>query len=516
MMMKHKLLSGSFLLSDLAILSYIALLKFLAQLLTSNSYGYFRDELYYIAASQRLALGYVDYPLFIAWLTAFVRATLGESLLALHFFPALAGALVVLLTGLMARELGGGRFAQVLAAVAVLFAPTFLAQNSMLTMDSFDELWWVLGIFIVLKILKHDRPQWWLWFGLVAGLGLLTKVTIAYLGVALVVGLLLTSARKYLLSKWLWLGGVIACLFLVPYLIWQAQNGWPTLEFWGTYAAAKTYPVTLLEFLLQQVVTLHPFAFPLAMVGVFAFLFAPALKPYRVFGWMYLLLFSLFAFQQAKNYFLAATYPVCFAAGAVMLERLAQAPRWSWLKPASLTLLIVGGLLAAPLALPVLPMETFIVYASPLGGDASVQTERLNTGNLPQHFADRFGWPELAETVGQVYQSLPPQEQAQVCLFTSNYGEAGALEFFGRGRLPRVISGHNSYHLWGPQGCDGSVMIIVGGEQAEIEAFFAEVELGAITQCRYCMPYENKRPIFVARHPKLILAQVWPQLKHFD
>ena len=137
--MKQNLLSRSFLLSDLAILSYLALFKFLAQLMTSRAYGYFRDELYYLAASRRLALGYVDYPLFIAWLTAFVRATLGESLPALRFFPALAGALVVLLTGLMARELGGGRFAQVLAALAALLAPIFLAQNSMLTMDSFDE-----------------------------------------------------------------------------------------------------------------------------------------------------------------------------------------------------------------------------------------------------------------------------------------------------------------------------------------------------------------------------------------
>jgi 4-amino-4-deoxy-L-arabinose transferase-like glycosyltransferase len=446
----HQLLLRSFLRSDLAILSALALFKFLAQWLTSSSYGYFRDELYYLAASQRLALGYVDYPLFMAWLTTFIRMTLGESLPALRFFPALAGALVLLLTGLMARELGGGRFAQVLAATAVLFAPVFLAQNSMLTMDSFDQLWWISGIFIVLKILKHDRPKGWLWFGLIAGLGLLTKVTIVYLGAAMVLSLLLTPARKVLLHKWLWLGGVIAGLFLVPYLIWQAQNGWPTLEFWRTYATAKTYPVTPLEFLLQQVLIMQPVAFPLAILGVFAFLLAPALKPYRAFGWMYLLLFGLFALQQAKNYFLAATYPVCFAAGAVMLERLAQAPGWRWLKPAYLILLIIAGLLTAPLALPVLPIETFIAYTASLGGEASAQTERLDTGNLPQHFADRFGWPELAETVERVYQRLPPQEQARVCLFTSNYGEAGALEFFGRSRLPRVISGHNSYHLWGP------------------------------------------------------------------
>jgi 4-amino-4-deoxy-L-arabinose transferase-like glycosyltransferase len=514
--MNQKFFSSSFLLSDLAILSYLALFKFLAQWLTSSTYGYFRDELYYLAASQHLALGYLDYPLFIAWLTALVRATLGESLLALHFFPALAGALVVLLTGLMACELGGGRLAQVLAATAVLFAPVFLAQNSMLTMDSFDELWWVLGIFIVLKILKHDRPKGWLWFGLIAGLGLLTKVTIAYLGAALIVSLLLTPARKVLFSQWLWLGGLIAFAFLIPYLIWQAQNGWPTLEFWRTYATAKTYPVTPFEFLLQQVLIVQPLAFPLAILGVFAFLLVPALKPYRAFGWLYLLLFGLFAFQQAKNYFLAAAYPICFAAGAVMLEHLTQSAHWRWLQPAYLALLIVSGLLIAPLALPVLPIERFIAYAAPLGGDADVQVERLDTGNLPQHFADRFGWPQLAQTVEQIYQSLPAQEQAQVCIFTSNYGEAGALEFFGRGHLPRVISGHNSYHLWGPQGCAGSVMIIVGGERAEIAASFAEVETAAFTRCRYCMPYENNRPIFVARQPKTDLIQAWSQVKHFD
>jgi 4-amino-4-deoxy-L-arabinose transferase-like glycosyltransferase len=514
--MKHSLFLRSLFRGGLLLVVSIALLKLLTHLLTGSAYGYFRDELYYVAASKRLALGYVDFPLFIAWLTAFVRATLGESLPALRLFPAIAGALIVLLAGLMARELGGGRFAQVLAAVAALLAPVFLAMHSMLTMDVFDQLWWVLGIFVVLKILKHDQPKWWLWFGLVAGLGLLTKVTIVYLGLALMVGLLLTPARKYLLSKWLWLGGVVALVFLVPYLIWQVQSGWPTVEFWGRYAAGKTYPVTLPGFLLQQILVVHPLAFPLALVGLWGLLFAPALKPYRALGWIYPVLFAIFAFQQAKHYFLAAAYPICFAAGAVILERFAQRLRRGWLIPGYLALLVITGIVVAPTALPLLPMGTYHTYISALGLGAGPQTERLDTGNLPQHFADRFGWPELAETVVRVYQALPPEEQARACIFTDNYGEAGALEFFGGARLPRVISGHNSYFLWGPQDCDASVLIFVPGHPADAAESFAQVEQVAVTQCDYCMPYETGRPILVARGPNFTIEGVWPKVKHFD
>jgi hypothetical protein len=514
--MTHNLLSRPVFRRGLVLVVGIALIKFVAHVLTSGAYGYFRDELYYVAASKRLALGYVDFPLFIAWFTAFIRTTLGESLLALRLFPAVAGAVIVLLAGLMARELGGGRFAQALAAVAALLMPMFLAANSMLTMDSFDELWWVLAIFIVLKTLRHDRPMWWLWFGLVVGIGLLTKVTILYLGLALVIGLLATPARKYVFSKWLWLGGAIAGVFLVPYLIWQVQNGWPTVEFWSRYAAGKTYPVTLPEFLLQQVVIVQPLGFVLALVGLGGLLFAPALRSYRALGWIYPVLFAVFAYQQAKNYFLAAAYPLYFAAGAVMLERFVQRPYWRWVKPVYLTLLVIVGLVFVPMALPVLPVETLLADGSPYRGNAGVQSERLDTGTLPQHFADRFGWPEFAEMVVGVYQALPPEDQAHACIFTENYGEAGALEFFGGARLPRVTSGHNSYFLWGPQGCDGSVIIFAPGDPADAAGSFTQVEEAAVTQCRYCMPYENGRPILVARGPKFDLEEEWPKVKHYD
>src|SRR5215203_513070 len=203
------------------VLVLLALLKLLVHLLTAENYGFFRDELYYIAASERLDFGYVDFPPFVALVTAFVRATLGDSLLALRLLPALAGAAVVL-AGLMARELGGGRFAQGLAALAVLVAPNFVVFGTFISMDAFDQLFWVSAVYVLVLILKHDRPRLWLLFGLFAGLGLLTKLTMLPFGFAVLVALLLTPARRQLRSPWPWIGGGIAVAFLVPYAYWNA------------------------------------------------------------------------------------------------------------------------------------------------------------------------------------------------------------------------------------------------------------------------------------------------------
>jgi 4-amino-4-deoxy-L-arabinose transferase-like glycosyltransferase len=288
---QRKLISRPVLLGATAVVGYLALFKLLLHFATSGGYGYFRDELYYIAASEHLDFGYVDYPPFIAIVTAITRWLLGDSLFALHFFPALAGALVVLLAGLMAWQLGGGRFAQGLAALAVVIAPVYLGVNSLLTMDSFDQLFWVLAAYILLLFLKKEKPRLWLLLGLVAGIGLMTKVTMLYFGAALVFALLLTPNRKYLLSKWLWLGGLIAFLIFLPYVLWQMGHGWHTLEFWKTYSAGKTYPVTPPEFLFQQVVTVHPLTLPLWLGGLFYYLFSKEGKRYRPLGWMYVILY---------------------------------------------------------------------------------------------------------------------------------------------------------------------------------------------------------------------------------
>ena len=501
-----------------AVLVLLALVKLLLHLLTAENYGYFRDELYYIAASERLALGYVDFPPFVAFVNAFVRATLGDSLLALHLLPGLAGAVVVVLAGLMARELRGGRFAQGLAALAVLVAPNFLVFGTFISMDAFDQLFQVSAAYVLLLILKRDRPRLWLLFGLFAGLGLLTKVSMLFFGFAVLVALLVTPARRHLWTPWPWLGGVVAFVFLLPYLFWQASNGWPTLEFWGEYGG-KVDEASPVEFLVEQIVTMQPPTLPLWLVGLGFYLFAREARPYRALGWIYVVLFVLFVALNSKFYFLAPSYPMLFAAGSVVIERfLGGLRRWRWSLPAYAAVLAISGAVVAPITVvPVLPVETLARITGAFGGDAGIEVETREVAELPQLFADRFGWEAMAATVARVHDRLPPEERSESCVLTGNYGEAGAIDFFGaKDGLPKAISGHNSYYLWGPRGCSGETVVSVGVSRERLEEVFGRIERADTVRCRYCMPDENNLPVYVCRDSKLPFKEAWPRFKHYN
>src|ERR671917_899054 len=371
------------LLGDGTILFLLALVKLLVHLLTAGNYGYFRDELYYIAASERLDLGYVDFPPFVALATALARATLGDSPLALDLLPALAGAAVVVLSGLMARELGGGRFAQGLAALAVLVAPNFLVFGTFISMDAFDQLFQVSATYVLLLILKRNEPRLWPLFGLFAGLGLLAKLTILSFGFAVLVALLLTPARRHLRSPWPWISGAIAVAFLGPYLYWNATNGWPTPEFWGEYGG-KVDAASPVEFLVEQIVTMQPPTLPLWLAGLFYYLFSRDGRTFRPLGWGYVVLFLVFLVQNARFYFLTPAYPMLFAAGAVAFECFLARRGWSWPKPAYVALLAISGIVVAPITVvPVLPVETLARITGAAGGDAGVQLETREVGQLP-------------------------------------------------------------------------------------------------------------------------------------
>jgi 4-amino-4-deoxy-L-arabinose transferase-like glycosyltransferase len=374
----------------------------------------------------------------------------------------------------------------------------------------------VMAAYIVLRLLKQDNPKLWLLFGLVAGLGLMTKITMTFFGFALVVGLLLTPSRKHLASKWLWLGGLIALAFLLPYIGWEIRSGWPTLGFWKVYASSKTYPVTPIEFLLQQILILNPWNLTVWLPGLGYYLFSKEGKPYRPLGIIYVVLFLVFMTIRAKNYFLAPAYPLLFAAGAYVWERFKRQVWWSWLKPSYLSF-VLSGVLVAPLALPMLPVEMFVQYSSLWGGVASVKTERLETAELPQYFADRLGWENLAATVVRVYKSLPPEDQAKACIFGGNYGEAGAINFFGRAYgLPQAISGHNQYYLWGPGNCTGELVIVVGVPQQILESAFNTVTVADTAKCKYCMPYESNLPVLICRGLKVPIQEFWPRVRNYS
>lgn len=502
--------------SDTALLLGIALTALVAQLLVSGRYGYFRDEFYYFACGEHLDWGFVDHPPFVALMAFLVRHTLGESLLAIRLLPAVCNALVILLTGLMARDLGGGRFAQWFAALATLIAPVYLIICHVFSMNCFDYVFWVLAAYIVIKILKEDRPRLWVLFGLVAGVGLMNKYSVGFLGIGLVAGLVLTPARKYLWSKWLWLGGVIAFLIFLPHVLWEVRHAFPTREFIRNATLYKNLPMSPPAFLAESILQAHPLTLPVWLAGLYFFLFSRAGKAYRVLGWIYLVVLAVLLGSNGKPYYLAPVYFVLFAGGAVQLESLFASRPWDRVKPASAMALVAGGLILLPYSLPVLPVQTFIRYQDFVGLHPG-SGERGTSGKLPQYYDDMFGWENQVATVARVYNSLSPEEKARTIIYCHNYGEAGAIDFFGKKYgLPKAASAHNNYWYWGPGNWDADMVILVGESREDAEKSFSDVEQAAVVVSEYARPFETDMPIFIARKPKYSLREIWPHAKSFS
>jgi 4-amino-4-deoxy-L-arabinose transferase-like glycosyltransferase len=483
-----------------------------------RSYGYFRDEFYYLVCGDRLAFGYVDHPPLIAVVARVTRTLLGDSLVAIRIPPLLAGAAIVVLTGLMARDLGGGRWAQGVAGLAVVAAPVYLATQNFLSTISLDQLCWAAcGLFAVRLLATGDR-RYWLGIGAALGIGLETKNNITFLVIAVVVGTLLTANRRDLRSRWLWLGALLAAGIAAPNIVWEIAHGWPTLEFSRNAAFGKNQHVGPLAFLGTQIGVMNPVALPLWLSGLVFFCRTPR---YRMLAFLWLVPFALLAATQAARVdYLAPAYPLLFAGGAVAIERwIARGARRAWVRPAYPAAIALVGLLMLPLMIPVLsPSAAESLFARLSGAGArDPSLEQGKTAALPQYFADQFGWPELAAEVARVYQALPPDRQANAVIFTANYGEAGAITFFGGAyHLPPVISGHNNYYLWGPGPATAqSTFIVVGETRAQLQPFFAETTEAGRTACAHCMDYENHQPIFVARQPTGPLAEIWPRVKHY-
>ena len=481
------------------------------QLALLAGYGVFRDELYYLACARRPAWGYVDHPPLVAWIAWLVGRVVGESHLALRCVSAAALAGATWLAGGLAARLGGGAFAQALAGLATGLAPIALGLASIYSMNPIDLLIWALLYTIVARVLTGGDERLWLVFGAVAGLGLLNKISVLYLGFALLVGVALTR-RDVLRSRWFWLAGLVALALFGPHLLWQHAHGWPTLEFMANARREKMAAMSAPRFVLAAVEQTAPVAW-LWLWGAGWLLLARAARPVRPLGVAFVVVLALLAFAGGKAYYLAAAYSLVFAAGAVALERRVGGRAWR----ATIGVLVVALALAtAPLARPVLPVEQYVDYAALLGQRPGTD-ERKQLGRLPQFYADMHGWRDLARAVAQVAATLPAEPRARACVFAQNYGQAGALEYFAdEFALPPVISGHNAYWTWGPGTCAGDVMIVLTGDRARLGELFTSVELAGATRCGDCMPYEDGVSIWIARAPRLPLATLWPALKHFE
>lgn len=494
----------------------LASLKLLLHLLTASNYGLFVDELYFLACGQHLAWGYVDMPPLTALLAALARLLFADSVAGIHFIPALAGAGLLLLTGLLVSELGGKIYAQLLAGVAVIIAGIFLAAHSYLSMNAVEPLIWLGCAAILVRLVKTSNPRLWLWFGVVAGIGLMNKNTMLMFGAALLAGVLLTPARRFLFNRWFLLGGAIALLVFLPNLVWMFQHDFPMLELLANIRQnGRNVQLNPLQFLLDEVIFLHPLTLPLWLGGLGWFFFHPRGRTYRFVGWAFLLTFAILLATQGRTYYLAPAFPMLLAGGSVAFEGWLSAPRMTWLRVFYLALLIVGGIATMPLFLPVLQPEDYVQYARVLGM-RQPRIENFQESPLPQLFADRFGWPEMAQTVAQVYQSLPPEDQTRAVVMAGNYGQAGAIDFYGaRLGLPRAISGHQNYFYWGTRGYSGEVVIALGVNEDLLRRFYGSVSYAASTDHPYAMPYENM-PVYICREPKIKLEEGWEAFKNWN
>jgi hypothetical protein len=491
----------------------IAGISFLAHVLVSDNYGYFRDELYVLAMSHHPAFGYVDVPPLVPWITLIPRFLTGNALWAIHVISALVCAGTIILTGLMARLLGGTGWVQGLAALGSATALVLLGTGSIYSYDVFDEFWWALSATIFIALLRDEQPRRWLAFGLVAGLGLLTKETILFWGFATIVGLGLSPQRRLLFTRWTLFGGLMAFALVLPFLIWNAFNGWASVQYWASYSHNHSAGGSPLDFLANQILVMNPLSVLLWGAGLWYFFSARGAR-YRVFGWAYLILFVLFIAIEGKSYFLAPAYPPLYAGGAMLFGE--WRVRWRRWVAAYPVVLVISGVLLAPVAMPVVPPTVYgHIYGK--GGSAGAQQEAGDIYGLPQSLADRFGWEEQVALIAQVYHGLPTDEQRVACIATANYGEAGALvQFGGRYHLPPPISGHNAFYIWGPQGCTGQVVITINIPPQDAAQWFSSVTLAARTSCDACVAFENHAPILILRQPKAPFAVLWAQAKHYD
>lgn len=491
----------------------IAFAKLVLHCVFNNRYGYFRDEFDYLACGDHLAWGYVDQPPLLPFLVRISRAVIGDSLRSIRFLPAVATSAAVVLTALIAREFGGRRSALVLSAVAVLIAPVYLSGGSLLTTNCLEPVLWMGCVYFAILAIKRD-PRYWVCFGVVAGLGLQEKYSIAIFGFGMVAGLFLTKQRSAFLSKWFWIGGLAVFVIFLPNLIWNVQHHWPFLELMHNIkTTGKDVQLSPVEYFAQQILLLHPLTAPIWITGLITLLLSPRLKNYRFLGWCYLVSFTAFVVLKGKNYYLAPIYPMLFAAGAITLENGIERVRQGWLKPAILVLLLAGGAWFAPLVVPILSIDRFIAYMDTLPFKVPRTEHSHMSAALPQHYADQFGWEEMTAMTAEAWSRLRPEERHDCGIFAQDYGQAGAIDFFGkRYGLPPALSGHQTYFLWGPQGYSGNCLIVIDDRREVLEQKFEQVEYVGSSDNPYAL--ERNIPVFICRGAKFgSLTQVWPQLK---
>ena len=526
----------------ISVIFFIAILNLIIYLITQAffAYGIFRDELYYLSCANRIQLGYVDHPPLSIYILSVWKSLFGDAVFVIRIVPAIITSVTVFMIGLFTMRLGGGKAAIIISTVAYMLTPIFLGMNTIYSMNAFDFFFWITSAYIFLRIIQSEsipsgegNPKLWIVLVIVLGLGLLNKTSVLWLGAGIFAGTIFTPLRKDLKTKYPYIAALIALLIFSPFIIWNLTHDLAHLEFMRNAASRKYGGLTPISFILDQILILNPLTILIWLPGIIFFFFKKEFRQYRAIGFIWLTTIAILIINiHSKGEYIVAAYQVLFAGGAVMLEKWSFAANRGWLKYAVTVQVIIVAIFLAPLARPLIPAENFQNYQSMIGID-----NRSNEGHqleeLPQFYADMFGWEELARNVSKVYLTLPEEERKHTVVYCSNYGKAGAIEYYSyKYPLPKVVCPHNSYWYWSldsgeSTGLDESsdpnesagfdewdeagsptTLIIIGGEIEDHLSSLKEVEAAGVHKTKYAIPYENNLTIFIGRGLKKSIWEI--------
>jgi 4-amino-4-deoxy-L-arabinose transferase-like glycosyltransferase len=499
---------SSTLFTDMNILLLLGLALFLLHMLTNHQYGFHQDEMVVVDNAYNLDWGYVEYPPITPFLTRVSLSIFGLSLVSARMFAALAQSIVMVLAGLMARELGGKRATQILAAIATAIAPIVLVEGAMVMYVTFDFLWSVLIAYFIIRLLKSEDPRWWLGIGAVIGLGMMTKFTMAFFTAGIVGGVLLTDARRYLKSPWLWGGVILSLLVFLPNMLWQIKHDFISLDFLQGIHARDVGEGRAEDYVIEQFVfCANTVVIPLWVAGLYYYFFRQDGKHFRMLGWMFVITFMIYFIVQGLAYYQAPAYPMLIAAGAVVWQewidklsmqkaRLVLGITWS--------ILVIGAVFAGVIALPIPPIN------SPLFNAVS---------EVHDLFTEQIGWQDMVKTIGDIYAGLPDGEKARAGILTQENDEAAALNLYGgEYRLPKAISGSDTFWLRGYGNPPPETLIIVGLERPYIDLFFEQCILAGTVTNSYGIENDLSNPpgIYICRKARLPWPEIWEKIKHYS
>lgn len=498
----------------------ISLFTFLLIYLSTfnKSYGYFIDEFYYIACANNPSFGYVDHPPLAPLVLAVFQFIFGTSLYAIRFLPALAAASAVFFTGILTKEIGGGKFAQFFATCSLAAMPLTIAFGTFYSMNAFEPLLAILLLLIIVKMIKSDNTKLWLSAGIVMGLGVMNKHTFGVFIIALLLSILLSGKWRLLFNRWFVVSSLLSFLIFLPNIIWQILNDFPSLEFYRNISVDKNVYTPPLDFIISQLMYMSPSTAPVWIAGTFYFLISKRFKDYRFLS---VLFAGLFIFMMLSGTSrpdrLAFAYPAAFAGGALFFETIISKFNLRLLKVPIAALLFSGLLLSIPILLPYFSYDFSQKYTDWLG--INTELEKGKKPPLHQILADRIGWEEKVQLVVNAFNSLSDKEKKEPIIAAGNYGQAGAIELFGKPfNLPSVACAHNNYYLWSKERVNGTILLQLDDDISYngLTRLFDKVEMSpGIFKNDYVSDHENNLVVFICRGPKIPPIEMLERSKNF-